>query len=232
MSQVSQLYKLQLIDTEIREKTQRLREVLQAQKGSRVLQAAQGKAETAVSALQTWQTKHKDLSLELEGLNNKVKNSNNRLYSGKVTNTKELTDLQSEISSLGRRHETLEEEVLEAMLMVEDAQGEQEIAEQALAEIQAEWDKETASLKKEQNELALRIHTLNGKRKALSSSISAAAMAKYQHIAGRKGGIAVAKLRVNQCMVCQVSTSANKVKEAREGKLVTCGSCGRILHPA
>ncbi|KAA3664509.1 MAG: hypothetical protein DWQ04_05335 [Chloroflexi bacterium] len=232
MSQVSQLYKLQLIDTEIREKTLRLREVLQAQKGNKALAAALGRMETAVSDLNSWQTKHKDLSLAFDGLNNKVKSSENRLYSGKVTNTKELTDLQKEIASLGRRRESLEEEVLEAMVMVEDAQGEKDRAEDALSGIQADWDNETASLKKEQNELALRIHALNGKRKSLATTIPAKALTEYQHIAKRKGGVAVAKLRVNQCMVCQVSASSNKVKDAREGKLVTCGSCGRILHPA
>ncbi len=232
MSLVSQLYQLQQIDTEIREKTLRLREVLQAQKGNKALQAAKVQMETAVSHLQSRQIKHKDLSLEFESLNSKVKSSETRLYSGKVTNTKELTDLQKEIASLVRRRESLEEEVLEAMVNVEDAQGEKVAAEQVLSNVQAEWDKETASLKKEQNELALRIHALNGKRESLVTSIPAKALAEYQHIAKRKGGIAVAKLRVNQCMVCQVSASANKVKDAREGKLVTCGSCGRILYPA
>lgn len=232
MSQVSQLYKLQQIDTEIRDKTQRLREVLQAQKGNDALQAAQRRVETAVSALQSWQTKHKDLSLELDGLNNKMKNSENRLYSGKVTNPKELADLQSEVASLGRRREVLEEEVFEAMLMIEDAQDEKGHADQQLADIQADWDQKTAALKQEQNELALRIHHLNGKRKAHAGNIPAAALARYQQIAKKKGGVAVAKLRVNQCMACQISASANKVKEAREGKLVFCGGCGRILHPA
>ncbi len=232
MSLVSQLYQLQQIDTEIRGKTLRLREVLQAQKGNKALQAAKGRMETAVSHLQSWQIKHKDLSLEFESLNSKIKSSENRLYSGKVTNTKELTDLQKEIASLVRRRESLEEEVLEAMVIIEDAQGEKVAVEQTLANIQAEWDKKTASLKKEQNELALRIHALNGKRESLANSIPAKELTEYQHIAKRKGGIAVAKLRVNQCMACQVSASANKVKNAREGKLVTCGSCGRILYPA
>ena len=231
MSEVSQLYKLQVIDTEIREKTQRLREVLKAQKGNETLQAANQQAETAVSQLRIRQTRHKDLSLELEGLNSKVKSSENRLYSGKVKNTKELTDLQSEIGSLERRRGVLEEEILEAMLMIEEAQSETEKSQQALAEIQAEWDKKTASFKQEQNELALRIHTLNGIRQEQVSVISAAALAEYQRAAQKKGGIAVARLRVNQCMACQISTSANKVKEAREGKMVFCGGCGRILYP-
>ena len=70
MSQVSQLYQLQLIDNEIRAKTLRLREVLQLQKGNKELEAAKVRMETAVSDLTQWQTKHKDLSLELDGLNN------------------------------------------------------------------------------------------------------------------------------------------------------------------
>ena len=149
-----------------------------------------------------------------------------------MTNTKELADLQKEIASLGKRGEALEEDILEAMVYVEDAQGEKESAEQSLADIQAAWDKETASLKQEQNELALRVHKLNGKRKTQASAIPKTALAEYLRIAKKKGGVAVAKLRVNQCLACQLTVSANKVKDAREGKMVTCGSCGRILHPA
>ncbi|MCA9928695.1 MAG: hypothetical protein KC419_09460 [Anaerolineales bacterium] len=232
MGQVQQLYKLQQYDTEIREKTQRLREVLQAQKGNQVLQAAKARLETAVSTLQSGQIKHKDLTLELQGLNTKVKSSENRLYSGKVTNTKELSDLQSEIASLERRREALEEEILEVMLVVEDAEVEKTAADEALAVIVAEWEKKTASLKKEQNELALAIHKLNNIRKAHAETIPAAIMTQYLQLAQKKHGVAVAKLRVNQCMACQLTVSANKVKEAREGKMVFCGSCGRILCPA
>ena len=97
MSQARQLLQLQEIDTEIRDKKKRLGEVLQLQTETEELLAARKRVETAVSELTQWQTKRKDLNLELDGLNSRIKRSNDRLYSGKVTNPKELSDLQDEI---------------------------------------------------------------------------------------------------------------------------------------
>ncbi|MEZ4515948.1 MAG: hypothetical protein R3C44_03590 [Chloroflexota bacterium] len=49
--------------------------------------------------------------------------SEQRLYSGDVKNPKELTDLQHEIESLGRRRDTLETDVLEALMAFGGAGG-------------------------------------------------------------------------------------------------------------
>jgi uncharacterized protein len=232
MGHTQQLYKLQIYDTEIQEKTKRLKVVLTAQKGNVALQNAREAEETAVSTLTTHQTKHKSLSLELESLNNKANNSERRLYSGKVTNHKELADLQNEIEALGRRREILEEEILEAMVLVEDAQEEKSKADALLLKLSKAWDRETASLKVEQNELALRLHKLGGLRKTHAQSIPPNLLLEYEQLRKKKGGIAVSKLRVNQCLSCQLTVSANKVKSAREGELVHCGGCDRILYPA
>ena len=133
MSQVQQLYQLQQIDTEIRQKKQRLGDVLRAQKETEALLAARKRMETAVSALQSWQTQRQDLDLELQTLKNKAKSAEQRLYSGNVKNPKELADLQSSIDSMGRQRAALEDEVLEAMIMIEDAETEKAAADRIVA---------------------------------------------------------------------------------------------------
>lgn len=229
MSQVQQLYLLQQIDTEIREKKHRLGEVLRAQKETEVLLAARQRMETAVTTLQNWQSKRQNLDLELQNLKNKVKSAEQRLYSGNVKNPKELADLQSSIESLGRQRAALEDEILEAMIMVEDAEAEKTAAEEALQTIQAEWERSQASLKKEQNELALRIHTLTEQRKTRLNSITAESLAEYEAISRKANGLAVVKIKNSLCTGCRLNVSAQKEKDAREGKKVTCASCGRIL---
>ena len=230
MAQVQQLYRLQQIDMEIREKKQQLGQVLRAQKEPDALLAARRRAETALAELQQWQLSHKDLSLELSSLNNKARSSENRLYSGNVRNPKELEDLQKEIESLGRRRSALEDDVLEAMIMMEETQAEKAAADEALAEMEAEWELRVAGLKIEQNELALRLNTLNALRQKQVALISPNLLAEYEQLSQRRGGIAVATLRGNECQGCQLTVSANKVIDANEGKLVYCGSCGRILN--
>ncbi|HEX6383688.1 MAG TPA: C4-type zinc ribbon domain-containing protein, partial [Anaerolineae bacterium] len=99
------------------------------------------------------------------------------------------------------------------------------------AEMEAEWEQRVAGLKVQQNELALRLNTLNGLRQKQVALIAPDLLAEYEQLSQRRGGIAVAALRGNECQGCRLTVSANKVKDAAEGKLVYCGSCGRILNP-
>lgn len=231
MTQIHQLYKLQETDVEIREKTKYLKEVMAAQQESPALLAAKERAETAVSELQKWQSKHNNLSLELKSLQTRAKNSENRLYSGKVTNTKELADLQKEIESLTKRGEILEEEVLEALLYVEDAETEKTAADDALEVAQAKWENNVVHYKEEQNTTALRLHKLMQLRKEQASVCDARSLQEYEKLAAKKKGIAIARVRVDMCLGCRLTVSENKVKQAKQGEKVYCGSCGRILYP-
>ncbi len=231
MTQIHQLYKLQETDVEIREKTKRLKEVMAAQQESQALLAARARRDTAVTDHQQWQSKHNDLTLELTSLRNKAKNSETRLYSGKVTNPKELTDLQHEIESLGRRADVQDEEVLEALLYLEEAEAEKEAAEAAYTDTFAKWEKSVADYKVEQNEVALRIHKLMQTRKEQASVIDAKSLQEYEALAKKKNGIAIARLRVDMCLGCRLTVSANQVKQAKQGEKVYCGGCGRILYP-
>ncbi|UCC50328.1 MAG: hypothetical protein JSV68_14595 [Anaerolineaceae bacterium] len=230
MSQVQQLYQLQQIDTEIRQGKQRLSEVIQLQRETEELLAARQRANIANIELQTWQTRQNDLNLELGSLNSEAQRTERRLYSGNVKNPKELEDLQNKVQALGRRRNALEDEILEAMIMIEDAQMEQESADKSLAEIQADWEKAQAKLKLEQNELALRLHELTKARQQKLPLIEKRLLIDYEQLKQRKGGVAVAGLEDNRCTGCHLTVSANKVKRAEQGEIVTCGGCWRILN--
>ena len=230
MSQVALLYQLQQVDTEFQQKKERLTEVLRAQKETDALRADRQRAEAATQELTRWQTTQKDLNLELDGLNTKAKRSEQRLYSGNVKNPKELSDLQSEIQSLSRRRGALEDEILEAMIMLEEAEAEQEEANAALAETQAGWERAQSGLQQEQKELALRLHELTGQRKTLAGRVEPAALTGYEQLKQKRGGTAVAALKLNICQGCRLTVSANKVKEAEQGQQVYCGGCGRMLY--
>jgi predicted nucleic acid-binding Zn-ribbon protein len=231
MSQIDRLFRLQQIDDEITQKKQRFGEILRLQKESKELGAARLRAKSAAAELQKCRTQQQDLNLELTSLNNKTKQSENRLYSGLVKNPKELADLQSGIESLKRQRATLEDEVLEAMILFEDAEEENNEASSELAEIEETWNASQAHLKGEQSNLVQRINELNQVRKGHTESIPANLMAAYEHVTKRGQAPAVAELKNNRCRACQVTVPATLVKGADEGKLVYCDNCGRILSP-
>ncbi len=231
MSQVGQLYKLQQVDTEIQQKKRRLSEVIQLLRETEELLAAKQRAQTADETLHNWETRQNDLNLELGSLNDEAQRTDQRLYSGNVKNPKELEDLQHKVQELSRRKEALEDEILEAMIMVEEAQEEKLAADQSLARIQENWEKSQGHLQEEQNELALRLHELREARNKQLALVEKPLLTQYERIAERKGGVAVAALIDNRCSGCHLTVSANKVTRAERGEIVTCGGCGRILYP-
>lgn len=232
MAQVQQLFRLQQLDSDIAAKKARLKEVLGLQRETQELLAARLRAETAVTTLHKQQALLDDLNLEVAGVVDKARRSEQRLYSGKVTNPKELTDLEQEIASLGRRRAALEDEVLDAMIAVEEAQAEDTDARESLAEIGAGWELAQANLKAEQNDLALALHGLLGQRAEQAGTVDGPTLAEYDALRARKNGLAVVALVDHSCSGCHVRLPENKVLQAERGEMVRCSGCGRILCPA
>jgi predicted nucleic acid-binding Zn-ribbon protein len=231
MSQAKVLYDLQQIDDEIRAGKQRLGEVIRAQKETEAVTAARQQAATAATTFQKWQTRHTDLRLELGSVNDKAKRSEQRLYSGNIKNPKELTDLQREIEALGRQRARIEDDMLEAMIMVEESEAEKKAADGMLSAVESTWQSDQAGLKREQNELALRLSQLLSRRDQQARMADPALLKAYTDLAQKKNGSAVAGLRDTTCQGCRLTIPVHKVKDAREGKLIYCDNCGRILNP-
>lgn len=231
MSQVDLLYRLQQIDDEIRDGKARLSHVIRSQRETAELIAAQQRAAAAASQLHDLRSNQTDLNLELRSLNTKAQRSEQRLYSGTVKNPKELEDLQAELDSLSRRRSVLEDELLEVMIMVEDAQEEDAAAQALLQETEALWKEDQANLQQEQSDLIARVNELTAQRNKHLQLISSASLQAYENAQRRAGTTAVVLLSNNRCRGCLVTVPANLVKAVDEGKLVQCDSCSRILCP-
>lgn len=229
MSQLHHVYRLQQIDDEIRAKKQRLREVLNAQKENGELVAARARKAAVETRLQQARKQQKELELELGSVTDKARRTEQRLYSGKVQNTKELRDLQEGVAALGRRRETLEDEILEVMMAVEEAQAEDEKVGAMLAGIESEWEQTLSTLQQEQNELAVRVNKLLELRQEQVERIDHPLLQTYRAVGERRRGVAVAAVKHEMCEVCGVRLSTNVVQAARMGEVAFCGSCGRIL---
>lgn len=232
MGQVDLIFRLQQTDDELRAAKKRLSKVVHLQKESQELQRVREHAKKTMVELQKGQATQKELNLELNSLNSKVKSSEQRLYSGRVKNPKELADLQQGIEALGRRRAALEDELLEAMILVEKVEAEALKATEALQQFEAEWEASQLTLQQEQAELVQRINDLMARRKNQIEIISPESMAAYEGAIRRVGPLAAVVLRINRCGGCQVTVPTNLVKAADEGQLVNCDSCGRILCPA
>jgi predicted nucleic acid-binding Zn-ribbon protein len=231
MSQAQVLYDLQQIDNEIRAKKHRLGEVLRLQKEPAELLAARESARAATADLQTWRSRHNNLTLEIASVKDKSKRSEDRLYSGVVKVPKELADLEKEVVALGHRREKLEMDELEMMETLEKRQADQAAAEAVLGKKVADFETSVTALKQEQQVLAIQLNKLLEKRERQVALAQPALLKTYDQLSRQKNGVAVAGLRLNKCLGCQLTLSAYIIKDAGEGKLVRCEHCDRILCP-
>jgi predicted nucleic acid-binding Zn-ribbon protein len=177
-----------------------------------------------------WATRSRDLELEIESLNSKITASEQRLYSGRVTNPKELSDIQEEVASLKRRRADLEDELLEAMVYAEEAQQTLAKRRSTLKKTENQWQADQAALESELSALETRLMELQDEREQLRPNIPPTNLALYDKIRSRYGGVAVATLRDGVCGFCAVAPSSTKLKAIRSGRdLLQCTNCGRIL---
>jgi predicted nucleic acid-binding Zn-ribbon protein len=226
------LYHLQRLDSEGDSVRGRLAEIATALKESQHLDQARQTLEDAQTQVRKWAVQQRDLELEIQGLTDKSKRSEQRLYSGTVKNPKELADLQAEIAALQRRQLKLEDDLLDAMVERDEAESAQIQAQQQLDEIETLWSVQQADLMAERSELQERTAGLEQERATVLPSIDAGTLATYQNLRRRKGGLAVTQLNADACGGCGVGISPNRKWRLREGEIVYCSNCERIIVEA
>ncbi len=230
MSQASLLYRLQTLDLGLTQRQNRLNEINKLLGDSaQVKQARQG-LEAAEQAVAPWQTRVRNLDLEIKSIAQKTTSTEQNLYSGRISNPKELTDMQQEIFSLKKRQSQLEDEMLDAMLQVEEGQAVVSTAKHTLDSSQASWDGSQVDLTGEKQRLEGEVANLKQQRQNAASEVDPAALAKYEALRPKKRGQAVALIQGDSCVACGVEQTSRNAQQVRQGaQLVYCESCGRIL---
>jgi predicted nucleic acid-binding Zn-ribbon protein len=229
MTKGAALYRLQSLDSEGDVHQSRLTNVKAALGESEELRQAHRAVESAQALARKWQSRQHNLELEIQGLADKTSRSEQRLYSGAVTNPKELTDLQAKVASLRRRRQKLEDDLLEAMIEREETEAAQAQAQQHLDEVRTSWSAQQADLMAEQEELEQRLEEIKQARAELLPSIDADDLETYQSLRRRKGGLAVTQITNDACGVCGLAVSPNLKWQLRHEGMVTCTNCERII---
>ena len=231
MGKPETLYRLQTIDLETDERNRRLKEVKAVLEGNEELQRMWQALQKGEKMLSRQRTRLRDQELEMRSLAHKIASVEDRLYSGRIKNSKELGNLQDEVQYLKRRKGELEDQVLESMIEVEDSEASVTEQRERLVRLEEEWQETQARLSAEQNELMNRLSQLRAKRAKLQKTIEAGDLALYEDLRRRRYGQAVALLEGELCQACRVTLPTSKAQQARQGEVLTlCGNCERILY--
>jgi predicted nucleic acid-binding Zn-ribbon protein len=231
MSRTQHLYELQQVDTETENVSRRLKEIAASLGENAELKRARKMVTHAETKLAQSRAKMQDLDLEVSSLSQKIETNEKRLYSGRVTNPKELANLQDELASLKRRCDKREEDLLEAMVATEEAEAGLADAQAILAQVSETWHTGQSDLTGEQARLQTFLDGLSKQRASLVTAIGPEDVATYERLRQRKAGYAVAAVKDSICQGCRMNPPTSQVQHARSGReLVFCNNCGRILH--
>ena len=230
MSVLRQLYQLQLVDSEHQDKNRQLAMVNDGLgESDEVIRAKKAVVETETS-LSKVMAQMRALEIEIAGVNAKLKQNQDRLYSGRVRNPKELSGLHEEAGALRRRRSELEDGQLDLMISIEETEAELAERQARFNQIETTWREGQASLQADKEELELRMLELEEQRDGMRARIGAADLARYDGMRPRLGGTAVVRLKKGICTACgvDVPTSLARTVERGDG-MHDCPICGRLL---
>jgi hypothetical protein len=170
---------------------------------------------------------------EIAMLEEKISHESHRLYSGDISNPKELAAIQAELDGLRRRKNHIEDTLLDVLEQREKAEAVLSAVKTKLSELEANIagaaTARDAAAVEIQNELT---HN-EAARTEILPRLPEEALELYEDLRPKKNGVAVASLEGSVCRGCGVSLSPLALDQIkRSDDLVRCENCRRILIPS
>jgi predicted nucleic acid-binding Zn-ribbon protein len=228
MNTAQKLYQLQQIEQEIESGRQSLASLKIQLGNSPALISAREKAASAAARMEELKKEQHSLEWEVEDIRGKLAVAKESLYSGRIRNPKELSDIQQEEKSLETRRNQLEDKVLELMEQSESAAARIKEAQDELAAAEKEWKSQQQDLLGQIEKMTAEIAALAEKQRDARAAVNPEAAEYYSQLKQRKGW-PIARIEQGTCCACRISLSTAELQRARGQQLVECASCHRIL---
>lgn len=233
MSKVSELHVLQEIDLELDSDRAELAEA-EAQFGeTEELVNLRAEAEEWHEKLAEIRKRLKDAEWQVQEVAEKVEPLNKKLYGGTVRNPKELSDIQEDVNALMSRKRKLEDQELEVMAELEEAENHTRSARATFSAEESAWQAEQTRLQERKEALEKEIAAVEKRREEQVQRIDAGSLKLYEELRTKHQGRAVAKVERGTCQGCRISLPMGLLQKARSGggeTIVHCTSCERILY--
>jgi predicted nucleic acid-binding Zn-ribbon protein len=174
----------------------------------------------------------KKIDADVEQVKTRRTRDQNRIDQGLISNPKDIERMQHEMVSLQRRIVSLEDEELEVMATLEDAQrtldsltAQIEAADERLTALRASRDERGVEIEAELTQL------LAG-RAPLVEGFPEDLLALYEKLRTNRRGVGAAELRQRRCSGCNINIDAAEIeviRKAPEDLVIRCEECSRIL---
>jgi hypothetical protein len=231
MSIARDLYSLQEVDLALEANNQAQKRVSALIGESQIVLKAKARLAEEQNNMGKFTSQQKSIEWEIDDLTVKIKDTEKKLYGGKIFNSKELSSLQQETDDLKKRRSVLEDKSLGLMDDLELTTKAIASSKDELAKLEIEWQAQQKQLMVELLQLKASQAVLESNRQQITALLDADTLFTYQELRKRKG-LAVAKVEQGICQGCRITLPNTDLQRAKGGGIVRCSSCGRIIFLA
>ena len=230
MLDVLALYRIQELELDIIQRTKRIKAINAQMEEDDALLEAEAKFAVAAADFEGAAKRVADMEAEIAALVEKRQAAETRLYSGEVTNPKELQDMHMEVESLARRNTVLDEEVLRLSGERDDRKQQQDEVETSVNAVREECDEQNRKLLKEKGTLTKSVNSMLKKRKRAVKKVPPEMFKTYNGMRSPKANRPISVLNENACTICGIEQNHIVILAINRNEgMVNCQSCGRIL---